>query len=475
MKRTRTLCTTVCTLLLLPITAYAQRLSTAPVPPGSIKGEVFDSLTMRPVAKAFVFVPGTPLSAQADDNGRFTLIDVPVGTHFVAFSSPALDSLGLSSLGTNVDVRTGESARAVLATPSFRVMWKSLCAWSERLGPDSGIVWGTVRDADSDTRLSNAAAAFNWYDLRLNAQRRPVFSAISKTVRTDSTGTFYACGLPEKIKITTEAAGSHSASGTLEYTIGTSRLHRMDLLVSTDMVFKPGAVAKTAADSLALRARGKSSVHGFVRDANGKALPSTMVTIATTDSSVRTNAEGEFTISGLPSGTHMLQARQVGYSPASVNIDLKSGQTTETSIAMPAARTLATVNVRADAETGGRDRVAFEERRRSGFGYSMLLKDMENKSSVASVLREMPSVTVEITKGVPSVQLPGRLGAKCAANLWIDGVRASPEEIAAYRPEDFRAVEVYPREFSVPAQYAANLAGAGCGAVLFWSRFSKWQ
>jgi hypothetical protein len=209
-----------------------------------------------------------------------------------------------------------------------------------------------------------------------------------------------------------------------------------------------------------------------VRGPDGKTLANALVTVASTDSSVRTNANGEFSFSGLPAGTHMLQVRQVGFSPAAVNVDLRAGRTTETSIEMPSAKTLATFNVRANLEAGA-DRLGFEDRKRAGFGYSMLLKDMENRPDVASVLREMPSVSVTIQRGVPNISLPGRLGGTCAANLWLDGTKAIPEQIASYRPEDFRAVEVFPREISVPAQYI-NPSGSGCGAVLFWTKFAKW-
>ena len=475
MQRTRAMLLAVSALLCLPFVLQPQRISgtLAPATPpalGSIRGEIFDSLAMRPFARALVFVPGTELSTLTDDNGRFTLNGVAIGTHFVAFSSAAFDSIGLSSMGSTVLVARGENVHVTLTTPSFRTVWKSLCSWSDRLGSDSGIVWGTLRSAEGDIRLSGAAAAFNWYDLRAGTDKRVSFSQVSKTVRTDSTGTYYACGVPTDIIITTEAAGARSASGAVEYAVGERRVRRLDLLVSTDMVRSADSASSAATTITSMRARGESTVRGVVHDANGKPLANAMVTLATTDSSVRTNASGEFVMTGLPSGTHMLQARQVGFNPARVTVDLHGGQTTETSIEMPSSKTLATVNVRAEFEPG-KDRLAFEDRKRAGFGYGMLLKDMENRADLTSVLREMPSVSVTSSKGLMSVTLLGRLGGQCNANIFLDGVKAVPEQIAAYRPEDFKAVEVFPRQFSVPAAYTTS---NGCGAVLLWTKNSKW-
>ncbi|MBC8086013.1 MAG: hypothetical protein H7Z40_02010 [Phycisphaerae bacterium] len=103
--------------------------------------------------------PGGTQTTNTDDKGRFELDNVPQGKQFLAFSNPALDSLGLGTLGNQVDV-AGDGLPVRLTTPSFQTVWRTFCSGVVRASRgDSGIVWGTVRDADADTRLSGAAAS----------------------------------------------------------------------------------------------------------------------------------------------------------------------------------------------------------------------------------------------------------------------------------------------------------------------------
>jgi hypothetical protein len=463
------------TLLFVPHTAVAQRPTPKTIdvksPVGAIRGVVFDSMTMAPVAKAFVFVPGGTQTAQTDDNGRYTLADVPTGDQSVSISAAAFDSVGLSSIGGTTRVVAGQVSVLNVSTPPFAKIWKSMCSFSSRVGNDSGIVWGTVRDASNDRRLAGAATAFNWYNLTVDKAKHLAFAEVSRTVKTDSTGTYYACGLPTDIAIASEAAGTRSASGTVEYSIGARRLHRVDLLVSTDMVAPPSLTTRSKAELAVLnRPHGTSSLHGTVRDVTGKIVPGALVTLASVDTSVRTGTAGEFTLTSLPAGTHVLQVRQVGLAPATMLVDLLPQQTTEAAVEMPSARTLATFNVRADAVTA-LDRSGFEARRRSGFGYALENKDFANRTDITTVLREMPSVTVTKQRGSTSITLPGRMGGQCSAVIYIDGARADAEQLNSLDPPTVRAVEVYPREINVPAQFASF---ARCGVILVWTKFSKW-
>lgn len=452
-----------------PVGQSAPAASTAP---GSIRGVVFDSLSMQPLAKAFVFLLGGTQTAVTDDNGHFTLADVPPGDQTVSISSPALDSLGLSSLGGTARVIAGEVTQLNVASPSFVKVWKSLCGFSDRVGNDSGIVWGTVRDAATDTRLAGSAVAFNWYNLQLGSDKRLSFGEITRATRTDSTGAYYACGLPTEITISSEAAGTRSASGAVEYAIGARRLHRVDLLVSTDMVGAKGAAPRSARDTAAmLRPHGTATLRGNVHDATGKPVAGAMVTLASVDTAVRTSATGEFTMTSLPAGTQGLQVRQIGFGPAMSLVELRPGQTTEAAVELPSARTLATFNVRANSVTAS-DRSGFDSRRRSGFGYALENKDFANRPDMTSVLREMPSVTVTRgTNGTTSVTLPGRQGGQCSAVIYVDGSRSDTDAINSLDPATVRAVEVYPRETMIPAEFASF---ARCGVIAFWTRFAKW-
>ncbi|MEO7998591.1 MAG: carboxypeptidase regulatory-like domain-containing protein [Gemmatimonadaceae bacterium] len=467
----------VASVVAVPAVLHSQvttRAPGSPAPPAAtaiVRGTVFDSLTMEPVAKASVWLPGGSQTTSADDRGKFELDGVPVGRQFIAFSSPALDSLGLGTLGALVEV-SSSGTPAQLTTPSFRTIWRSLCANvlpATRI--DSGIVWGTVRDANSDTRLSGASAGFRWYDMSLSTDKRVGFREVSHQVRTDSTGNYYACGLPSELKIASEATGARSASGTVEYVIGARRLYRVDMLVSTDMVLQKNIAGTTASDSArAMRPHGTSTLRGTVRDGKGVPVVGANVILASVDTSARTNAAGEFTFTRLPAGSHSIQARQVGFGPATMFVELRPSQTTSVTVEMPSARTLAAVNVKADRPMGP-DQQEFEYRKKTGMGYILTEKDIGTRPDMASMLIGLPGVTVQRSPGTVIINISDRKGGVCTPVPYVDGISVSPDQINIYNPEDFRAVELY-YQATIPTGFQWN----NCGIVLFWTkRNPRWN
>ena len=444
--------------------------STAPTKAtGTVRGFVFDSLMMGNMAAATVFIPGGSQTAFTDSAGHFEITNVPVGRQFIAFSSAALDSLGLGTTGAYVNVRADEITEAQLSTPSFRSLWRSLCSISSIVSVDSGIVWGTIRDAASDIRLAGAATSFSWYDVSIGADKKPIFSEYVRRVNTDSTGTYYACGLPSDIAISSEAAGTRSASGTVQYSIGDRRITRIDLLVSTDMVHKLSAKS-TRADSIgATRAHGTSTLTGIVRSPAGLPLPNSSITIASVDTAVRINQDGAFQFVSLPAGTHVLQVRQVGFAPATLLVDLRPGKSTTADVVMPAAR-LAAFNVRS-TKLYGTDRAGFEDRKRLGFGYTLETNDFKNRMDTQIILRELPGLTVTRNNSADFTVTMENASRICDPTIWVDGVRNVLEVALAYAPADIRAIEVYPRQIEVPSQFSTTNA---CGAILFWTNRSKW-
>lgn len=430
----------------------------------SVKGVVYDSLTMTPASKATVWLAGGTQTTISDENGRFELSAVPAGKHFLAFSNVALDSLGLEPLGTQVEIDgTGKSVR--LATPSFATIWKSLCASAKLASPqDSGIVWGTIRDAASDSRLHGAAAHFMWYDARASENKKSLsFNELNHQVNTDSTGNYYACGLPSDIKISSQATGTRSASGAVEFLIGERRVSRIDLLVSADMVSQGTAAS---ADSITTpAANGTAILKGRVLDAKGEPARNATITLASADSVVRTNAEGEFIFSNLPAGSQSVQARMIGYSAAAAIVELRPLQTTSIELRLPDAQTLATVNVRSE-RAAGRDKVLFEERARLENGFMRTEKDFVGRFSAASMVRDLPRIV-----GGAVIQIDR--GSKwCTPVLYLDGMKVEQPEIDARHPSQFAAVEVYNSPLKVPLGFD----GAGCGTLLFWTKANpRWR
>ena len=454
--------------------AVAQRLPNAVVPakevPGRIRGVVFDSLLMKPIAHATVTLLDRAIDVMSDDRGRFAFNDVPVGEHTVIFTTPETDSLGFGTLGAPVVLRSGEVALMTLATPSTRTLWQRLCSQANRVGTDSGIVWGTVRDASTGATLNGAVTMFKWYELKPGKGKLLSVTDTRREVTAGTAGVYIACGLPADVRIASLATATASASGTIEYAIGDRRLHHLNLVVSTDMVLPDSVKLGTAADSAKwLRARGTATVKGTVLNEKGRPQSDALVTVSDADTTVRTNKIGEFIIGGLPAGTQLLQAKQVGSAPIEHLVDLHPDSITVVTLKLSDAKLLSVFNVRA-TKTIGVDRREFEQRRKTGFGYALDEKELANRIDVAGALRTLPGLQVSHAGFDLQLSMRGTFKGRCSPTIFLDGMPSDVQIIEMRNPSDFRAIELF-SSANVPAQYMSRNT---CGTLLFWSRNARW-
>jgi len=141
-------------------------------PPGgdaSVRGVVFDSLAMRPLAEATVqLVDATgnswAKSYTTDSTGTFEFTGVPLGTYLVGFFHTKLDSLGLSSQTLRVGVGQARPVQVRLAIPSGRAIAQALCGRSK--GTDStGLFLGYLRGADNSMPRPNGIVVMRWAEI----------------------------------------------------------------------------------------------------------------------------------------------------------------------------------------------------------------------------------------------------------------------------------------------------------------------
>ncbi|MEP6832997.1 MAG: carboxypeptidase regulatory-like domain-containing protein [Gemmatimonas sp.] len=439
-----------------PANAVAAISSVSAKAVGKIEGTVFDSLTKRPVAGASVWIEGATFSAASDASGRFVLDSLPTGVHSLAFSAPAFDSAGLGTQGRSVTVTAGANVHVQLASPSLHTLWNALCksatADDKSVSLDSGIAYGTIFDGDNKTRLAKAPTVFTWVDIS-KVNKKVAFAEMTYRAESDGTGTYYACGLPTDVAVSARAYGNKAASGEIEYTLGERQITRLDFVVSRELV--DGA-----------KLRGTSVLHGFVRDEHGKAIGEAVVTAVGADTSVRANADGEFTLRLLPAGTQGVQVRKIGMGVGNKIIDLQPGQTTETSLIMPSVPTLAAVKVRADVKKVSFERADLEERKKIGAG---IFIDMEERvfATPASALNMIPRVAIKYGRGGTPVVTMARGNGSCTPIVFLNGMPMPLERIAEMSTDMFKYVEVYNSWLKVPARFMTKM---DCGVVLYWTK-----
>lgn len=430
----------------------------AAVPPGlsRIEGTVFDSLAKRVVSGASIWIAGTTLSTQSDEKGHYELDSIPPGRQTLSYSSPAFDSAGIGTRGKVINLRAGVDSQINLASPSLRSLWSVLCKFRASNGKDSGIVYGTVTDADSKTRLVKAPTVFRWFDMN-NKERRVSFAESDNRALTDSTGTYYACGLPTDVAFTVRAYGNNAASGGVEYSLGERSVTQLNFTVSKELFN-------------AENTRGSATLHGVVRDGAGAPVASAVVTASSADTSVRTDEKGEFTLHRLPAGTQGLQVRKIGLGIANKLVDLHPNELTEVFVAMPPARTLATYNVRA-TKVMTMEESDFEDRRKMGFA-TVLDFDKRDFATPINALNNIPRVTLKRTRG--NYQTATMLNGKnaCEPTYYLNGAKTDAQLMWDYPVDRIKYAEVYTSSYTVPARFMSTSIAA-CGVVLYWTK-DRW-
>jgi hypothetical protein len=433
----------------------------------TIRGTVYDSLTMSRLARASVWVQGGTASTVADSNGTFSMDNVPAGDHFVAFSSPALDSLGLGVLGARVKVEANRAAQIELTTPSFATVSRALCR-GFKFAADSGITWGVVRDAENDQRLSNARTAIEWSVPKVAGNKQVVTETGSQDVRTDSTGSYYACGVPLETSISAAAMGSFSTSGVVQYRIGARRIARLDLKVSREAL---RVSSDTSSASATRGLSGTPSVSGVISGENQQVLAKATVSFTGVDTVAVADSTGRFTFSGLPAGTHMIEVRQVGYTPVTMLVDLAPGQVTPLSVTMNNVSQLETVSVKAKGELT-RDRDEFEARRRAGFGHALSEDQIKDKADLLTAIRQLPNLQVYRMRGQLEILPPDDRSLKaknCKVRFWLDGRPTTVEILSVLNVSEIKGIEWYPTASRTPPQLTAD-----CATMVVWSDRARW-
>lgn len=424
--------------------------------PGRLVGVVFDSLVSRPVPRAVVRVQGTKLETVADAKGRYTIDGVPPGRQVLTFAAPELESAGLRSAGVPVVVRAGDSTVINLTTPSLRRLWQVLCSQQPRVGLDSGIITGAVVDGDRKLRLKRAPVALTWYNLS-RADLTGEYPEIRQQVRTDSLGTFYACGVPRDVSIKVRAFGDDAATGEVQFFVGTHAVRRMDLIVTKAFAKDSGAV------------RGTAVLRGTVRDSVGRPVGEAIISVPGADTSVRSDPDGTFIIRNLAAGTQGLLVRKVGFGMATPVVSLQEAQQSSADIVLYGVTTLDTYAVRGEATMTPREK-DFLERRKLGLGQVI---DVARKGSTDAIalVNNVVRVRVEWSKSGNDAKFMMRhsLDTECEAGIFLDGVATDAQRIRDFPVDRLRAVEVFTSVSFLPAQFI-KISENPCGAILYWSK-----
>jgi Carboxypeptidase regulatory-like domain len=417
--------------------------------PGAISGTVYDSLSGGMLTGAVVRVDSTNLSGTTDTSGQFVIGAVLPGPHRVTVSHPSLDLLELTVHTSAFNVRANTMVRLSLATPSQAAIFALYC----RTPSPVTLVSGRVSRADGDDPVGNATVVASWTQPRSEG----------RTTRTDSVGRYHVC-IPPGVETVIRAVQDAQATSYVP----------------------PSAAGLFLAIDLRLPRANDSShatLSGRVQAADsGEPIKGATVSFYDAPDTATTHDDGRFQMTGLPTGSHVMIVRSVGFNAVALPMDLSARATRPVTISMRRAPpTLATGNTAAGPELipSTYQRIGFAQRKRAGIGRFLTEDDIRRRSAstTGDLLNGLTGVAVgdNDTHGAMEPTISGRETSPSnptrACTLYaVDGqvLGGADYTPGLPAPSQLIGIEVYRQDEPKPIAPPAD--AAHCTEVLIWTR-----
>lgn len=460
--------------------AFAQRPA-APRPAvsaASVSGIVFDSLARLPLSGARVqlvnadSVTSAARTVTTDSLGRYLFRNVHVGRYLIGFLHPMLDSLGIEPRQAEVSVDGATAARMDLSVPSPNAMRTAICG-ARAVADSDALIMGIVRNASDRMTVDSAIVTAQWVELLLGAGRVNR-SMAKRATRTPDTGFFAICGAPSNGAITLGATHGADSTEVLELEVPLSGFVRRDLYFGVARVERFVA-ANAAADSAppTVRLVGDGRLSGVVvSTVGGRPLAGARVGIVR-GPQTRTDDRGMWTLTGVPTGTRMLDVRALAHYPITMPVDVVDGAAPVRIAMVTLESVLETVRITA-RKNGTSNLLDFLARKRSGGGGRFITAEdiaVRNPLNTSDLLRGTSGVYLENDQsGQEILTMRGNGGAHCSPMIYLN---ASPlrgltngELNNLLRPRDLIGIEVYTAA-TAPAMYQDQ---NGCGTLVLTTR-----
>lgn len=359
--------------LCIPHAGAAQVAGTA-----SLRGAVFDSTSMAPLAGARVAVIGTSAVGETDEQGQFVLEGIPEGAHWVSFFHDRLQTLGVSPPSRQVTFAPGQAVDVVLSVPSEETLLAGWCL-AEQPAPGFGSIAGVVTDSLTGVPMPRAIVRAEV------VSRMPGLQPVE--VRTDDAGYFRMCSVRGDVDIRLQASFGQSAGRTVETYVpaGAARVQDLVLLMSAE-----GTLA------------------GFVRDyVSGDPIQGAVVSVAGTTSSTLTDLTGRFILDDLPPGRHLVTTDHLAFEARTDSVTIFSEETVDIEVQM-ATEALEVEGLVVTARTRfGRTSLAGDDKRSDFIGREEIEVMLPRVTGTADILRNMNAPGMRIRDVYQVDQLTG--------------------------------------------------------------------
>jgi hypothetical protein len=447
---------------------------------GRIEGVVYDSVHHRPLAGTHVVAVGTGArsavrgDATSDSLGRYHIDSLPLGQYIIGFESALLDSLEVNVSPREATVTPGAITQVKLAMPSAAKLRASLCP-GVLLSKDEGVVYGRVVSAESENPLPDVSVALQWRELQAwdSNDKKPAHIVAKDrlaSVKTDDGGWYHACGVPVgtwlSLQLQRDGRIGPVLRTLIDDTLGIA-IHHLSYSATS------ARDSSEFTDSTKLTPFvGTATLTGVVRALTGAAVPAAQVHLLGAKGTAVTDAEGRYTLVGLPAGTHQIEVRRIGYGITNAWVELRSGATAKGDVRMERVVNLDSVRVVA-VSTRYKE---FAAHQKMGLGGRFIGPDEIRRrhfNRTSDLVRSMTGLVVENGRsGRTRVYLAGG-GNRCIMNVAINGFSGWSDD-----PDAFSVDDVPPRDVGAIEIHGGggDVGGGppeldhGCGSIVIWTK-----
>ncbi|MBC8113869.1 MAG: carboxypeptidase regulatory-like domain-containing protein [Candidatus Saccharimonas sp.] len=447
----------------------AQQKTTQPPVPAAkagtsgIVGTVIDSLNGGYLSGADVVIEGAKATLVTDSFGEFRIDSLQPGTYRVGIFHPLLDTLGIS-LGTRpFHVGADSASSVILAVPSAATIIRATCPIRPRAKGTSAVI-GHVTDPESLEPVSGAEVSIAWSEIEVSKETGIRQSPRLLRDSTDASGAFRICGLPNSMQATLQARRAGSVTAEIPITIGDSET---ELFARTLLLSRADSGTKVGNATVS----GRVVLEGSLTNAGSR------VEVVGTDVVALTNEKGEFTLRNLPSGSHVLLARHLGFGAEVVPVDLSSREPKKVTIKLPKFVAVIDPVVVTARRVASLDNVGFTRRKKAGFGYYLDPEQIQrmHPNHITDILRHVPGLRVSYSpqgEVVSSSRGVSSLSGGSCVQYYVDDMpwlSAAPGDVNNFvNGSEVVGVEVY-QGANTPAQYSRAMQD--CTTIVLWTKF----
>lgn len=450
-------------------TATGLAAQAAPAASGlsALKGMVVDSLHDVPLANATILIEGTSRAAKSNVDGLYRIDSIPPGKHRVVMMHPLLDTLGVNMRTPEYNFVAGSTHELDIPIPGPRTLVAHVCTSAQQtLGP--AVLLGFVKDPDTQAPAAGAKVEIVYTATDVIGRKSPrLRSAI-----VDSAGLYRICGLPGDLdgKVQLFRNGVSSGEVPIQITNGFIGMRAFSIVSSHQQVVE----VKTDSGKIRRVARGSAKVSGRVLDKKGQPLRDARVMIQGGVKPVLTNAQGQFTLDSLPSGTQAIEVRKLGYSVSEAAVELSANTPATATITMSdAVPLLETMRVEAAADKALSD-LGYLGRKQTGLGYFFDGNQINhNAVTFSDVMRVAPGLRMDPTGNGRTYKIvDSRVSQGGCVNFYVDNqewTEMTPGDIDDYiQPSEVVAVEVY-HGAGTPPQFT-KAGQSSCATIVVWTQ-----